>query len=37
MSETQFSAQLREATAVIHDDVEHTDFMVNLMEGRLDA
>lgn len=37
MSATQFSAHLREATAAIHDDVEHTDFMVDLMEGRLDA
>ena len=33
----KFSARLRQGTATIHDDVEHTDFMVDLMEGRLDA
>lgn len=32
-----FSARLRASTATIHDEVEHTDFMVDLMEGRLDA
>ena len=33
----KFSARLRQGTATIHDDVEHTDFMDDLMEGRLDA
>lgn len=33
----KFSARLRQGTATIHDDVEHTDFMVDLMEGRLDT
>lgn len=32
-----FSARLKGSTATIHDEVEHTDFMVELMEGRLDA
>lgn len=32
-----FSARLKSGTATIHDEVEHTDFMVDLMEGRLDA
>ncbi|GAA1850569.1 heme oxygenase (biliverdin-producing) [Brevibacterium marinum] len=32
-----FSARLKSDTATIHDEVEHTDFMVDLMEGRLDA
>lgn len=31
-----FSARLKASTATIHDEVEHTDFMVDLMEGRLD-
>lgn len=30
-----FSARLKASTATIHDEVEHTDFMVDLMEGRL--
>lgn len=33
----QFSARLKSSTAAIHDEVEHTTFMVDLMEGRLDA
>lgn len=32
-----FSARLKASTATIHDEVEHTSFMVDLMEGRLDA
>lgn len=32
-----FSTRLKASTAVIHDEVEHTTFMVDLMEGRLDA
>lgn len=32
-----FSARLKASTATIHDEVEHTNFMVDLMEGRLDA
>lgn len=32
-----FSARLKASTATIHDEVEHTTFMVDLMEGRLDA
>ncbi|UVI35134.1 heme oxygenase (biliverdin-producing) [Brevibacterium spongiae] len=36
MSE-QFSARLKASTAAIHDEVEHTTFMVDLMEGRLDS
>ena len=32
-----FSARLKSSTATIHDEVEHTTFMVDLMEGRLDA
>ena len=32
-----FSARLKASTATIHDEVEHTDFMVELMAGRLDA
>lgn len=36
MTET-FSARLKASTATIHDEVEHTNFMVDLMEGRLDA
>lgn len=32
-----FSARLKASTATIHDEVEHTNFMVELMEGRLDA
>ncbi|MDN5805896.1 MAG: biliverdin-producing heme oxygenase [Brevibacterium sp.] len=32
-----FSAQLKASTATIHDEVEHTSFMVDLMEGRLDV
>ena len=31
-----FSARLKASTATIHDEVEHTSFMVDLMEGRLD-
>lgn len=30
-----FSARLKASTATIHDEVEHTTFMVDLMEGRL--
>ncbi|HHX47207.1 MAG TPA: biliverdin-producing heme oxygenase [Brevibacterium sp.] len=36
MSE-QFSTRLKSSTATIHDEVEHTTFMVDLMEGRLDS
>ncbi|MBM6589008.1 biliverdin-producing heme oxygenase [Brevibacterium sp. RIT 803] len=32
-----FSARLKASTATIHDEVEHTNFMVDLMEGRLDS
>lgn len=32
-----FSARLKASTATIHDEVEHTTFMVDLMGGRLDA
>lgn len=32
-----FSARLKASTATIHDEVEHTTFMVDLMEGRLDS
>lgn len=32
-----FSARLKASTATIHDEVEHTNFMVKLMEGQLDA
>lgn len=32
-----FSARLKASTAIIHDEVEHTTFMVDLMEGRLDS
>lgn len=32
-----FSARLKSSTATIHDEVEHTNFMVDLMEGRLNA
>lgn len=32
-----FSARLKASTATIHDEVEHTTFMVDLMEGRLDV
>ena len=32
-----FSARLKASTATIHDEVEHTSFMVDLMEGRLDV
>ncbi|MCU4296808.1 biliverdin-producing heme oxygenase [Brevibacterium permense] len=32
-----FSARLKAGTATIHDEVEHTTFMVDLMEGRLDS
>lgn len=32
-----FSARLKNSTATIHDEVEHTNFMVDLMEGRLNA
>src|SRR5699024_7566348 len=32
-----FSARLKSSTATIHDEVEHTTFMVDLMEGRLGA
>lgn len=32
-----FSARLKAGTAAIHDEVEHTTFMVDLMEGRLDS
>ncbi|AZT98151.1 heme oxygenase (biliverdin-producing) [Brevibacterium aurantiacum] len=31
------SARLKASTATIHDEVEHTSFMVDLMEGRLDV
>lgn len=32
-----FSTRLKNSTATIHDEVEHTDFMVDLMEGRLNV
>ncbi len=32
-----FSARLKASTATIHDEVEHTTFIVDLMEGRLDS
>ncbi|TSI14565.1 heme oxygenase (biliverdin-producing) [Brevibacterium aurantiacum] len=32
-----FSTRLKNSTATIHDEVEHTNFVVDLMEGRLDA
>ncbi|MCI4011091.1 biliverdin-producing heme oxygenase [Brevibacterium sp. ZH18] len=32
-----FSTRLKASTATIHDEVEHTTFMIDLMEGRLDA
>lgn len=32
-----FSTRLRNSTASIHNEVEHTHFMVDLMEGRLEA
>ncbi|RBP68167.1 heme oxygenase [Brevibacterium sanguinis] len=34
---SDFSARLREATATIHSDVENRGFVVDLMDGRLDA